>query len=306
MITKKSILPYMLKILFLNLLIIFSCAENSVPKSDKKKSSTFSRDSRTSVDLSKKLKELSGLAMSPDGRLFGHDDEKSVVYQINAKNGEIIKKFTLGEKAIKRDFEGIAIANEMFYLVTSSGEIYEFKEGDDKSNISFDIYKTKLSSKNDVEGLCYDPATNSLLLACKGHPGKNYKGSRAVYSFSLSDKKLKKKPRFLISIEEVNKFSESDFSQKLGDFFLLTEDSFAPSGIEKHPDTNSFLVLSFHGRKIVELSEKGDIIGVIMLDKKHHNQPEGITFTKDFSLVIGDEGGSGKAKITTYPADRNE
>jgi hypothetical protein len=43
-----------------------------------------------------------------------------------------------------------------------------------------------------------------------------------------------------------------------------------------------------------------------MLDKKHHNQPEGITFAKNLSLLIGDEGGNGKAKITTYPATRNK
>jgi uncharacterized protein YjiK len=127
-----------------------------------------------------------------------------------------------------------------------------------------------------------------------------------VYSFSLSNKKLEKKPRFLISIEEVSKLSETDFTQQLGDFFMVTESKFAPSGIEKNSNTGSFYILASQGKLIVEISSEGKIISKIMLDKKHHNQPEGITFDKDRSLLIGDEGGNGKAKITIYPAIRNK
>jgi uncharacterized protein YjiK len=296
----------MLKIILLNLFIILSCADNNGDRANETVVSTFNQESRGSVKLSKKLQELSGLAMTPDGRLFGHDDEKSFIYQIDYITGKIVKQFSLGEKVIKKDFEGIAIVKEMFYLVTSNGEIYEFREGEDNSSVPFEIYKTKLTSKNDVEGLCYDPASESLLLACKGDPGKKYKGQRAVYSFMLAEKKLKKIPRFLISIEEVNRYNDSELTQKLGDFFLLTEDSFAPSGIEKHPKSNTFYILSFHGRKIVEVSENGNILRVIFLDKKHHNQPEGITFSIDLSLLVGDEGGSGKSKITRYTAERNK
>jgi uncharacterized protein YjiK len=292
--------------MFLILLFIFSCAENSPESNTTNKIPVYDQNTKTSVKLPKELWELSGLAMTDDGRLFGHDDEKSVIYQIDYFNGKIVKKFSLGKKTLKKDFEGIAIVDNVFYLVASNGEIYEFLEGENKSSVPFKIYKTKLNSKNNVEGLCYDPDTESLLLACKGNPGKDYEGKRAVYSFSLSEKKLKKKPRFLISIEEVNKFNESDFAQKLGDFFLLTDDKFAPSGIEKHLQENSFFILSSQGRKIVEISENGDIIGVIFLDKEHHNQPEGITFSKKISLLIGDEGGSGKGKITRYPAARNK
>jgi uncharacterized protein YjiK len=301
--SKLTILEYNLALTVL--LFMLACVDNNA-KTNIQHLSDFSLDQKTSVNLNKKLNELSGLAMTNDGRLFGHNDEKADIFQIDYSNGSVIKSFSLGEKSLKKDFEGIAIVDEMFYLVTSSGDIYEFMEGEDKSSVSYKKYKTKLSSKNDVEGLCYDPVSNSLLLACKGSPGKNYAGKRAVYSFSLSEKKMKKKPRFLISIEEVKNLKESDFAQKLGEFFLLTEDVFAPSGIERHPHTNSFFILSSQGRRIVQISETGEIIGVIFLDKKHHNQPEGITFSKNLSLLIGDEAGSGKAKITKYPASRNK
>jgi len=270
------------------------------------KISSYNPDSKMTIELPKRLQELSGLTMTHDDRLFGHDDEKAIIYQINQSNGSVIKSFSVGKKTVKKDFEGIAFVNDLFYLVTSEGQIYEFKEGQNKSSVSYNIYKTKLSSRNDVEGLCYDPDTKSLLLPCKGYPGKGYDGKRAVYSFSLSEKKLEKKPRFLISIDEVSKLRETDFTQQMGDFFLLTESKFAPSGIEKHPDTGSFYILASKGKLIVEISSEGKLIGKILLDKEHHYQPEGITFDKDHSLLIGDEGGNGKAKITIYPAMRNK
>jgi uncharacterized protein YjiK len=288
--------------MFIILLIIFACANHNTDTHSVKKKSNFNLESKTSVKLSKRLHELSGLAMTNDGRLFGHNDEKADIYQIDYSDGSIIKSFSLGKKSLKEDFEGIAIVGKIFFLVTSNGEIYEFSEGEDNSSVPYEKYKTKLTSKNNVEGLCYDPVSNSLLLACKGYPGKDHDGKRAVYAFSLTEKKLNKKPRFLISIKEVNSFKNSGFTQKLGDFFLLTEDSFAPSGIERHPQKDSFFVLSFYGRMIVEISSDGEIIGVTFLDKKHHNQPEGITFSEDLSLLIGDEGGIGKATITRYSA----
>jgi len=292
--------------MLLIVLLLLSCTNNTPEKGSMIETSSYNIDQKKILELPKKLKELSGLTMTLDGRLFGHNDERADIYQIDQSTGSIIKSFSVGEKILKKDFEGIAIVDDLFYLVTSSGEIYEFSEGEDKSSVSYKKYKTKLTSKNDVEGLCYDPDTGSLLLACKGYPGKGYDGKRAVYSFFLSDKRLMKKPRFLISIEEVNKMTDSDLAQKLGDFFLLTENKFAPSGIEKHPENDSFYILSSHGSMIIEISTKGKIIGKILLDKKHHNQPEGITFSKNRSLLIGDEGGNGKAKITTYPPARKK
>ena len=82
------------------------------------------RDNATQVNLSKKLKEISGIAFSQDGRLFGHDDERAVIYQINPDNGDIIKSFYFGLLVKKGDFEDMEIVGEDFYLITSAGIIY--------------------------------------------------------------------------------------------------------------------------------------------------------------------------------------
>ena len=53
------------------------------------------------VKLSNQLKEISGLASSNDGRIFGHDDEEGVIHQIDPSNGEIVKRFQLGDFGIE-------------------------------------------------------------------------------------------------------------------------------------------------------------------------------------------------------------
>ncbi|MDH3253147.1 MAG: hypothetical protein OEM41_10170, partial [Ignavibacteria bacterium] len=155
------------------------------------------------VRLPKKVSEASGLAMSDDGRLFCHNDEKAVIYQLDERTGRIIKEFQLGDSPVYGDFEGIAIKGPTFYLVTSSGNIYECKEGGDNEVVSYRFYRTYLTEKNDVEGLEYDGTTNCLLLACKGDPVRGYSGYKVVYAFDLSTLTLKEQPQLLIPLKAV-------------------------------------------------------------------------------------------------------
>ena len=100
--------------------------------------------------LPKKVSEASGLTMTDDGRLFVHDDERAVVYQIDYSSGVIVKQFALGRFGVKGDFEDIAVKGRTFYLVRSDGVLFEFPEGGDGQTVDFRTYKTQLSAKNDV------------------------------------------------------------------------------------------------------------------------------------------------------------
>lgn len=281
----------------LNMIFLTCCGQNQ--EAFKTISLSKSEIVRT-AKLSKQLSEISGLTFNDNNELFAHNDEKSIIYQLDYNSGDIIKQFTVGKKIQKEDFEGIAFANGLFYLVTSNGDIYEFTEGKDNDEVKYEKYKTFLDADNNVEGLCYDPKNNSLLLACKGSPGKKYKGNRAVYEFSLKNKELKKKPRFLLPVKEIMENYESDFSSKIGEFFLIKDDTFAPSGIEYNSKTNSFFILSFKGRMIVEISFDGKILNQYLLNPKKHRQPEGIAFTRDNRLIISDEAAGKKATLTIY------
>ncbi len=247
----------------------------------------FSGDKSKTVTLPKKLNEISGLAITGDNRLFAHNDEVGTIYEIDISTLEILNEFYLGEKKIKKDFEGIAVVKDSFFLVTSSGVIYKFSYLDNEKNVDYKKFKTILSTKYNVEGLCYDKATNSLLLACKEYSGKNLKDYKAIFTFDLSKYKLQEEPRFLINLDSLkNKFKINNFS---------------PTGIEVHPNSGNVFILSSHEKAIVELSSNGNLLNAVKLKSKNHRQPEGIAFLSDLTLLISDEGQNKKGKLTIIP-----
>jgi uncharacterized protein YjiK len=125
-----------------------------------------------------------------------------------------------------------------------------------------------------------------LLIACKGIAGKNLKVKKAIYSFSLTEKKLLKQPRFLISLDDLKK----KYWVKI----------FSPSGIEIHPSVKTIFVLSSKSKSVLELSRDGNVLDFRKLNSDFHPQPEGITFLNDRTMVISDEGGDDKAILTFY------
>jgi uncharacterized protein YjiK len=128
---------------------------------------------------------------------------------------------------------------------------------------------------------------------------------RVVFSFSLDSLKVPSQPRFVISTDLIMQQTPRNFAEKIGEFFLLLEpQSFAPSGIERHPLSGTFFILSARSGILIELSPGGNLIKVVELSPRLHTQAEGITFLPDNTLVICDEGNDRKARITFYPPDR--
>jgi len=241
----------------------------------------------TIIYLPDVLKEVSGLAYLDENYLLTHNDEEGIVFKINIKNGEVVSEFSIGEKEIEKDFEGIAVVKDSVYLVSSNGAIFKFSLLKGGNNIEYEKIKTPLSSKNNVEGLCYDETTNSLLLACKDDPGKDYKNNKAVYAFNLTHMKFIDKPKFLISLKKLKKkFDINDFS---------------PSGIEVNPVNGNIFLISANPEVILELDTEGKILYAKDLKDKKHKQPEGITFFMNGGLIIADEANGQKAKLTLIP-----
>lgn len=239
------------------------------------------------ITLPKKVSEASGLAMAADGRLFCHDDERGVVYQLDYSNGKIIKQFSLGRFGVNADFEDIAVKGKMLYLIESNGTVYEFPEANDGQRVEFKTYKTFLTAKNDVEGLVYDNETDCLLLLCKGSAGKEYNGYKAVYTFSLKTKTLSAKPRFLIPLDQATKNS--------------SKNEFHPSAIAKHPKSGTFFIIAAQGSSIIELSKDGKILAQRRINSKANPHPEGVAFAPDQTLIVCNDGQGGRGTITLYP-----
>jgi uncharacterized protein YjiK len=248
--------------------------------------------------LTQELREASGLTFTPDGRLLCHNDEEGAVYEIDYGAGNTRRRFYLGYLGklfiYQDDLEGIAAKHDTIFMVNSSGKILRFLPGKNNEKVSFQEFPTPLTARNNVEGLAYDPATDCLLLACKGEAGIDFRNplpadQKAVYAFSLKTYKLLPKPRFLIAVSKITvRTGEKDFS---------------PSSIERDPRTGNFFVLASKGSAIVEMDPNGNLLGVSSLPKSVHPQPEGVAIAPDGTMVICNEGG-GKGKpgrIVVYP-----
>ena len=88
--------------------------------------------------LTKKLKEISGLACYDDKWLIAVQDEKGALYTIDIKSGEIedIIKFSADG-----DYEGMACKDNVFYALRADGVLFRIKDWHKKKTIkSFHVH----------------------------------------------------------------------------------------------------------------------------------------------------------------------
>jgi hypothetical protein len=229
-------------------------------------------------DLPKGLREISGLTMTADDRLFAHDDNVGVVYQIDFRRGVIVKQFYVGDPAVQGDFEAIAVAEDRFYLLTSDGMLYRFPEGADNARVAVSEVNTRLGQHCEFEGMTYEPGSRSLLLACKTVYQKTLEKAVLIYRWPLPDGEPL--DRIVVPPGE------------LGDKKLN------PTDIAIHPETGNYMLITQEYR-LVELRPDGTVVSVRDLSDRFH-QPEGLAITRDGFVLISDEAGPRPASITTF------
>ena len=223
-----------------------------------------------------RLREISGLAVAPDGRLFGHDDERGVIYEIDAAAGRLVKAFAFGDAPLQHDFEGLAIASDgTFWLTTSRGVVYRFREGDDGGHVAFDRFDTGLGEVCEVEGLAYLAAEDSLILACKRNHARGMRDTVSLHIWRLSG-----------AAEPWLSVPEADLAQAAG------ERHFLPSALDIDARSGRVVMLSAANSALVELNAEGAILSARSLEREHR-QPEGVALLANGALVIADEAGGG-------------
>ena len=246
-------------------------------------------ETATHWKLPRRLAEISGLAMTVDNRLLAHNDEKGVVYEIDYRNGSIVKAFQLADMAtpVADDFEGIATVDDQVYLVTSAGRLYECSEGADGESVLFNSYATGVGRDCEIEGLAYDESQRELILMCKNPRRADLEEQLAIYHWSIDEKQLIEAARTVIPVIE--------FSRHIGG------KKFQPSGIERHPVSGNYFVVAARQGAIAELTPGGQVVAAKQFSAQWHRQAEGITFAADGVLIVADEGAGGKARLTLYP-----
>lgn len=237
--------------------------------------------------LPKKLKEISGLALTPDDRLFAVGDEQAIVYELDYKQGRIAKSFALGSPIARADFEGIAYMDGRFYLVTSNGLVYVAAEGGDGERVDFDVYQTGLGRFCEIEGLAAEIQSGTLLLSCKQSRGKADSGKFSIFVWSPETGKTFHDREVPIPDEEIAR--------------KIRKKRVRPSAIVIDPETGNLFGVAGPQRAIFELSPNGELIEAIILPlADRHRQAEGIEITSDGRLLIADEGGKKKARLSAY------
>lgn len=235
------------------------------------------------------LDEASGLAVSAQGRVFTHGDELAVISELDPRTGRVVKSFRLGRTPLRGDFEGIAIAGERFFLVTSDGTLYEFREAEAGAHVFYRRTATGLGRRCEVEGLAYDAHARALLLACKTTTGGALRERVVVFSFDLERMQLDPEPRLSIPFRALVP--------------LGLRQGFHSSSLEVHPSGTLYLI-SAQQEAIIEVHRDGRVLAVRKLDRRVHPQAEGISFLPDGSLLLVDEAQEGRAVLSVYPAPR--
>jgi uncharacterized protein YjiK len=243
---------------------------------------TYSPDARVQYKLPKVLREISGLALDDAGRLFAHNDEDGILYQIDYENGKVIHRFALDGVA-RADFEGIAVVGDRLYLTTSRGEIFETRIGGPDEMVPYERHEARLDCE--VEGLTFSPRHNALLAACKNLPKGSSETGVELHAWDL-DRRAYDDGRIL-------SVPRSALRALPG---LAAHRKIQPSGITMAPNGHLIIVA---GRQhlLLELTAEGVPVGTAALDADRHRQTEGIAVTASGVLILADEGdGRGKNK----------
>jgi len=230
------------------------------------------------------LREISGLALKPDGRLLAHDDELAMISEIDPRTGIVLKRFVLDGDP-HGDFEGITVAGPDIYLLESNGKLFKFREGADGDHVPFAEYDTRLGKECEFEGIAFEADSSRLLLACKRVTTKSLKDQLVIYRLALPITPRSTPTVFSVPIANV-----------IGSNVWK---NFNPSDLAIDPTTKNYVLISSQEKGLVVLTPDGTVLRSEPLPA-HHNQAEGVAITSDSILIISDEATQKPAAITLY------
>lgn len=235
--------------------------------------------------LPQDLAEISGLALTADARLFAHGDEQGRISEIDYRRGVVIKRFMIGKQPVRADFEGITVATDVVFLLTSNGKLYEFREGANGERVPYTVHDTRLGRECEFEGVAFDPAINSLLLACKNVGRKSLREFLVIYRWKLRGVSGPRLSRLTVPLARV--IGSNGWK------------GLHPSDITVDPSSGHYVLVASQEQALVEITPAGALIFSRPLPKDL-GQAEGVAITQDSLLIVADEAARRPAVITLY------
>jgi hypothetical protein len=238
-------------------------------------------------NLPSDLTEVSGLAAAGPDSVFTHGDEYAIVYEFRLGDGHILRTFALGEPTLEGDFEGIAAADGMVFLVTSDGLIYAAKPGKNGKRVPYLVYDSGVGPRCEVEGLSEAPSPHDLLLLCKRPRNASEKKRLEIYLWHIGSERAEATP--FLSLPFDGLIDERERAE------------FRPSGLEWDPVKRQLVVVSARNRMVLFLDPGGRLIERKRLDGERHPKTEGIAIMPDGRMVLADEGSrTREGRLTAY------
>ncbi|MBA2627505.1 MAG: hypothetical protein H0U85_05795 [Gemmatimonadales bacterium] len=234
--------------------------------------------------------EISGIALTEDGRLLAHGDERAEIWEIDFRRGVVTKAFGLGQPPVQGDFEAMTMADGKLYLLDSDGRIYESTEGKDNETVAYNEYDTRLTKECEFEGLTFDPVSRSLVLACKHVRREAPPNALVLYRWPLpgTDSERAAPVPIVIPIARFNELGQ-------------TWKKFEASDIARDPRTGTFIVISSLQQAMAEITLDGRVLHAGRIPGRHL-MPEGVAVTVDGRLIISDEANGQRPVLTVYPS----
>lgn len=252
--------------------------------------------------LPKKLKEISGITEIDSSRIACIQDEREIVFIYDLNSGQIISRMDYGYKG---DYEGIARVDSTLYILRSDGEISEIQNFNTDKFIR-STFHSGIPWKDD-EGICYDPATNYLLITSKEIPrkGSDNRDKRFIYGFNLTSKKPLPEPVFTIDLSVIDSFALANhikvpMKDKKKDKRKEPDIRFQVSDLAIHPLTGKLFLLSSADKLLFVFNTKNEIEYIGRLKPDLFVQPEGITIMKNGDMYISNEGQKKSATLVRF------
>lgn len=244
--------------------------------------------------LPARLRELSGLALTADDRLFTHGDELGRIVEIDYRRGVIVKEFTVGSPMIRGDFEALTMIGDTLALLASDGVIYRFLEGADQAAVPYTRLDTGLGAQCAFEGMTFDSSASALVLICKAVKAKGLADSVVLYLWPVGQAApggAAPAPSLTIPLSAI-----------IG---TLGWKKVEPSDIAVNPENGNYRIVASGQKGLIEVTTAGEVVFSRALPDGHA-QPEGLAMSRTNLMLVSDEATVGPAVLTVYRVPRGK
>lgn len=238
----------------------------------------------TTYALPAELREISGQAWVNDHQLACMEDETGELFFYNLTTQRLDSTVRFAGPG---DYEDVARVPGGWLVLRSDGTVFK------RTGRTTASFATGLTAANEPEGLAYDAATRTLLVACKGEAGAGLPATkRAVYRLDPATYQRDKQPAYVLDIPAI--LARSPDAPRPGKAGKKegSLSRFAPSAVAVHPRTHHVFVLSARGNDLAELDAQGRLVAAQTLDTGLFPQPEGLAFAPNGDLFVSSEAGS--------------